>query len=62
MDRGSSLLRGERGRGWSIGGDGNRDKYPWTTQENAAAWTIDILMHGRGCRLEMEAFSRFGRE
>ncbi|PMD45886.1 NAD(P)-binding protein [Hyaloscypha variabilis F] len=29
-------------------GDGNRDKYPWTTQENAAAWTIDILMHGTG--------------
>ena len=29
-------------------GDGRKDEYPWTTQENAAAWTIDILMYGEG--------------
>jgi NAD(P)-dependent dehydrogenase (short-subunit alcohol dehydrogenase family) len=29
-------------------GDGNTDKYPWSTTEDAAEWTIDILLYGDG--------------
>ncbi|KAE9370061.1 NAD(P)-binding protein [Stipitochalara longipes BDJ] len=31
-------------------GKGDGDRYPWTTQENAATWTIDVLMFGEGVR------------
>lgn len=26
-------------------GDGDEDKYPWTTQEDAAEWTVDLLLY-----------------
>jgi NAD(P)-dependent dehydrogenase (short-subunit alcohol dehydrogenase family) len=29
-------------------GDGKTDKWPWTAQEDAAEWTIDILLYGDG--------------
>lgn len=29
-------------------GNGLVDKWPWSTQNDAAEWTIDILIHGKG--------------
>ncbi|TGJ78461.1 hypothetical protein E0Z10_g10306 [Xylaria hypoxylon] len=29
-------------------GNGTADKLPWSTQDDAAEWTIDILLHGEG--------------
>jgi nucleoside-diphosphate-sugar epimerase len=29
-------------------GNGLVDKWPWSTQDDAANWTIDILIHGKG--------------
>ncbi|KAH6684614.1 hypothetical protein B0J14DRAFT_573243 [Halenospora varia] len=29
-------------------GEGDNSVYPWSTQENVARWTIDILLHGDG--------------
>jgi nucleoside-diphosphate-sugar epimerase len=29
-------------------GSGITDKWPWSTQDDAAEWTIDILLHGEG--------------
>ena len=29
-------------------GEGDRDVYPWSTQDDASEWTIDILLHGKG--------------
>ncbi|GAW12883.1 hypothetical protein ANO14919_022540 [Xylariales sp. No.14919] len=29
-------------------GNGTADRWPWTTQDDAAEWTIDILLHGEG--------------
>lgn len=29
-------------------GDGNTDRWPWSTQADAAEWTIDILLYGEG--------------
>jgi nucleoside-diphosphate-sugar epimerase len=29
-------------------GDGQTDKWPWSTQDDAAEWTIDILLYGEG--------------
>lgn len=29
-------------------GNGTADKWPWSTQDDAAEWTIDILLHGEG--------------
>jgi hypothetical protein len=37
-------------------GNGNTDKYSWTTQKNAASWTIDILLHGDGVRAGQGGF------
>jgi hypothetical protein len=29
-------------------GNGDTDKHPWTTQEDAVSWTIDVLRYGDG--------------
>jgi nucleoside-diphosphate-sugar epimerase len=39
--------RGDKAR-LQYWGDGNTDKYPWSTTEDAAEWTIDILLYGDG--------------
>jgi nucleoside-diphosphate-sugar epimerase len=39
-------------------GNGDNVKLPWSTQEDAAAWTIDILMHGDGVQAGNGGFFR----
>ncbi|KAI0863585.1 hypothetical protein F4860DRAFT_522194 [Xylaria cubensis] len=37
-------------------GDGMADKWPWSTQADAAEWTIDILFHGEGVQIGQGGF------
>lgn len=38
--------------------DGNRRKYSWTSQDDAAAWTIEILLNGEGVQEGKGGFFR----
>lgn len=40
-------------------GDGDMRKWPWSTQSDIAAWTIDILLHGEGVQVGNGGFFRF---
>jgi len=40
-------------------GDGKTSKWPWTTQDDAAEWTIDIMLHGDGVQEGKGGFFRF---
>ncbi|KAF4834922.1 hypothetical protein CGCTS75_v002680 [Colletotrichum tropicale] len=39
-------------------GDGNKQLHPWTEQDDAAAWTIEILLNGEGVREGKGGFFR----
>jgi nucleoside-diphosphate-sugar epimerase len=39
-------------------GDGDTSKWPWSTQNDAAEWTIDVLLHGDGVQAGKGGFFR----
>lgn len=43
----------------SYWGNGNTVKYPWSTTEDIAAWTIEILINGKGVQEGKGGFFRF---
>ncbi|CAG9942899.1 unnamed protein product [Clonostachys rosea f. rosea IK726] len=43
----------------SYWGNGNLVKYPWSATEDIAAWTIEILMNGKGVQEGKGGFFRF---
>lgn len=48
------------GRGQlSYWGEGDRIKYPWSTTEDIAAWTIEVLINGKGVQEGKGGFFRF---
>jgi len=40
-------------------GNGKTDKWPWTTQDDAVEWTIDILLYGDGVQAGKGGFFKF---
>jgi nucleoside-diphosphate-sugar epimerase len=40
-------------------GNGKTDKWPWTTQDDAAEWTIDVLLYGDGVQAGNGGFFKF---
>ena len=47
-----------RMRYWGADDAGATDKWPWSTQADAAEYTIDMLLHGKGVRAGEGGFSR----
>jgi hypothetical protein len=50
---------GERPRMRYWGNGDTDNKWPWSTQEDAASWTIDILLHGDGVQAGNGGFFKF---